>query len=121
MQKWEYCILACRNLVFFKAVKDRPAYWECDLAIEFIGVELINEMICSDDVYKDEDGKKYTLVCFQNPFREAIGKLGSIGWELIDVPSESENAGIAHFKRSVEEDRNINEPKLALSIERWYI
>ena len=115
MQQWEYCRLYVWEL---KSHKEKG--YSCNLSIAYLGSsgEKVERLAEIDKQFFPS-----------NPFEKTFGLLGSAGWELVSVHyglSNHLNGGlsigfrlntgnaIAFFKRSVESDRMVDEPRLKI-------
>lgn len=114
-QQWEFCYL---HLFDHEEVKGKG--WKYDLHIHYMNAETEITNVLS------EKGSKNAKVWTYNPFRRAIGVLGSSGWELISVQHANWSGAYrndcwtsnydidAYFKRPVKQGRRVDEPKLVL-------
>ena len=115
MQQWEYCRLYVWEL---KPHKEKG--YSCNLSITYLGSsgEKVERLAEIDKQFFPS-----------NPFEKAFGLLGSVGWELVSVHYGlynelngglsiglilNTNRAFAFFKRLVESDRAVDEPRLKI-------
>ncbi len=111
-QKWEYCQLSLYGL---KAEKDGTLY---SLSVVYTYSEVKSITLATTE----KGGRRFSY----DPFRLAMGQLGSFGWEMVSVQHGhwgTEVGGnetllwwnvIAYFKRPVKPGRNVDEPTIVL-------
>jgi len=111
-QQWEFCYL---RLYSYEEIKGKGRKYDLDIYCMNAETEINNIL--------SEKESKNAKVWIYNPFRRAIGLLGSSGWELVSVQHAEFSATsswlndrniAAYFKRPVKQGRRVDEPKLVL-------
>ena len=115
-QKWEYCALYLGFVNFNDYTEIKKQGWLCDLSISYIGSSQHHETLSISSEYVEQ--KEYVFLWTFNPWEQAIGSLGMMGWELVSIQHDltihnySNSGAIAFFKRIKAKERDANEPLL---------
>jgi len=118
-QKWEYCALYLGFVNFVEYTEIEKQGWLCDLSISYIGSSQHRETLSNSSEYVEQ--KEYVFLWSFNPWEQAIGTLGMMGWELVSIQHDltihnyCNSGAIAFFKRIKVEGRDVNEPLLKFS------